>query len=165
MCDPDAKKNRTQWHRFGATSHVLQGVALAVMFSTPLMAEDLADQAALQLEQQGYTVIESHRTLLGRLRIVAESEQGTRELVIDRTSGAILRDYFEPNEAIANGTPRVAIPGAPPPSGAQPPTGRTRDAESSTTEPRPAPPSGDSPDRPPDGDRPDREDRGGGGRP
>ena len=45
------------------------------------------------LQAQGYTVIEKGYTFLGRLRIVAESSEIHREIVVNPGTGEILRDY------------------------------------------------------------------------
>ena len=45
------------------------------------------------LQAQGYTVIEKGYTFLGRLRIVAESSEIYREIVVNPATGEILRDY------------------------------------------------------------------------
>ncbi len=45
------------------------------------------------LQDQGYTVLEKGYTFLGRLRIVAESDQIHREIVVNPGTGEILRDY------------------------------------------------------------------------
>ena len=53
------------------------------------------------LVAQGYTVQSVTRTLLGRARIVAQMGGIWREVVVDLSSGQILRDYaveFAPND-------------------------------------------------------------------
>lgn len=45
------------------------------------------------LEGQGYTVESVTRTLLGRVRIIASLGTVWREIVLDASSGQILRDY------------------------------------------------------------------------
>lgn len=47
-----------------------------------------------QLERQGFNILEINRTLLGRVRVLAERGGSRRELVIDPRNGAILRDYI-----------------------------------------------------------------------
>ncbi len=59
------------------------------------------DMVSDALEGQGYTVQSVTRTLLGRARIVAQQGRVWREVVLDLSSGQILRDYaveFSPNE-------------------------------------------------------------------
>lgn len=55
---------------------------------------DLVDDMVQILSQQGYDDIEVTRTLLGRTRILATNEQGTRELVINPRTGEVLRDIW-----------------------------------------------------------------------
>ncbi len=45
------------------------------------------------LEAQGYTVESVTRTLLGRMRVTASLGSVWREIVLDSSSGQILRDY------------------------------------------------------------------------
>jgi hypothetical protein len=45
------------------------------------------------LQGQGYEVQSITRTLLGRVRIVAQNGLIWREVVLDQSSGQILRDY------------------------------------------------------------------------
>jgi hypothetical protein len=52
------------------------------------------DQLIAALEQQGFTVIESGTTFLGRLRITAEGPEGTREVVLNPRNGKVLRDII-----------------------------------------------------------------------
>lgn len=68
--------------------------AMAVERITPAMVN-------AALERQGYTVQSSTRTLLGRVRIIAARGAVWREIVLDASTGQILRDYaveFTPNE-------------------------------------------------------------------
>ncbi len=60
---------------------------------------ELVQQA---LEGQGYTVTSVTRTLLGRARVVASRGLIWREVVLDMSTGQILRDYaveFTPDTA------------------------------------------------------------------
>lgn len=52
------------------------------------------DEASAMLEAEGFRILERGRTLLGRIRIVAEGPQGTREVVLHPGSGRVLRDIF-----------------------------------------------------------------------
>lgn len=51
------------------------------------------DMVSAALEGQGYTVVSSTRTFLGRLRVVASKGFTWREVVLDISTGQILRDY------------------------------------------------------------------------
>lgn len=57
-----------------------------------------AEEAAMMLAAEGFEVIETKRTLLGRIRIVAEGPQGQREIVLHAGDGRVLRDLFTEGE-------------------------------------------------------------------
>ena len=67
---------------------------LFVAFAGATLA-DPADDIAAELRADGYRNIQIERTLLGRIRITAETDSLRREIVIDRGSGEILRDLEE----------------------------------------------------------------------
>ena len=47
---------------------------------------------------QGFEIKEMKRTWLGRIRIEASNDNHEREIVINRVTGEILRDYWEEND-------------------------------------------------------------------
>ncbi len=120
-------------------------------------AQSTPEEIAAQLIAEGYTDVQIERTLLGRVRIVAIGADGRREIVIQPTTGAILRDRVRDNNSRPepqgdNGSPR------PPsfdetddddqrPDRPQPPDDQDRD--------RPEPPDRDNDDK--GDDRPPRE--------
>jgi hypothetical protein len=57
-------------------------------------AKSTEDSIVTELREQGFTRIEIRRTLLGRTRIVAESPAYEREIVLNPSSGVILRDFW-----------------------------------------------------------------------
>ena len=67
------------------------------------------DEAVAMLESDGYVVVETRRTWLGRIVITAEGKAGTREIVLHPYDGEVLRDVIvEPAvppaaEAVADG--------------------------------------------------------------
>ena len=67
--------------------------SMILLLSGPLMAEALDVALTRQLAAQGYEGIEVSYTLLGRLRIDARKGAARREIVINPTTGEILRDY------------------------------------------------------------------------
>ncbi|MDC0738734.1 hypothetical protein N6L24_10620 [Cognatishimia sp. SS12] len=69
----------------------------AMVLCAPASATTLEALLA-ELEAQGYHEIEISRTWLGRIRIEAESATHERELILDRGSLEILRDYAEPQD-------------------------------------------------------------------
>jgi hypothetical protein len=75
--------------RFLATS-----LAAALAAGPAFAIDDPATRSVVrQLERQGFTVTSVSRTLLGRVRVVAERGDVVREIVFDPRNGAILRDY------------------------------------------------------------------------
>lgn len=57
-------------------------------------AQTAQDRIVQQLRDQGFDEIEITRTWLGRVRIVAEEDDTLREIILNPTTGAILRDYW-----------------------------------------------------------------------
>jgi len=64
---------------------LLAGVAAA--------APDVVSAWVRQLEREGYSEIEVTRTWLGRIRISAEKGDIEREIILNRETGEVLRDY------------------------------------------------------------------------
>ena len=58
-------------------------------------AETVQESIISQLAAQGFNRIEVHRTLLGRVRLVAYSDTKEREVIFNPATGAILRDRWE----------------------------------------------------------------------
>lgn len=67
------------------------------------------EEATLLLQAEGFVIVEMGRTLLGRIRIIAEGPQGTREIVLHPSDGRVLRDIFTEAER-----PTAVILPAPP---------------------------------------------------
>jgi hypothetical protein len=61
---------------------------------TVAAAAGIADQIVRQLQDDGYTDIVLERTWLGRIRITAVSSEGTREIILNPSTGEILRDLW-----------------------------------------------------------------------
>ena len=78
-------------------------IALVLFFATGLSATiahaqtDFASPMVERIEEEGYTVSRIKRTLLGRLLIVSTNDKGVRETVLDRRTGAVLRDRVFPD--------------------------------------------------------------------
>ena len=72
----------------------LMGLAFALTAPAPGMAAPL-DEIAVDLQQQGYRIVEVRRTWLGRIQVTAEKSGFRREIVFDRTTGEIRRDLVE----------------------------------------------------------------------
>jgi hypothetical protein len=73
-------------------------LGLAVLLTLPraLMAQNAPDQIVKQLHTQGYTTISVERTWLGRTRILASNPEAQREIIVNPTTGEILRDFWKP---------------------------------------------------------------------
>jgi hypothetical protein len=73
----------------------LGGLAGWILVSGPAQAQTAQDQILKQLRDQGYGNIRSNRTLLGRVRILADRRDGSREIVFNPSTGSIMRDYVD----------------------------------------------------------------------
>ncbi len=67
---------------------------LLALLAVPAAAQTAEDRIVRQLREQGFEEIEVSRTLLGRVRIVAIEDDTLREIVLNPSTGAILRDYW-----------------------------------------------------------------------
>jgi hypothetical protein len=74
----------------------ISGLATGVMIATPIFANDYVSTIVRQLEEQGFRSITQSRTLLGRVRINAIRDDGTREIIVNPSNGEILRDLWSP---------------------------------------------------------------------
>ena len=67
-----------------------------ILSSAPVQAVEhrlTAEKVSAALQNQGFQVESASRTLLGRARIIASRGMIWREVVIDLSTGEILRDY------------------------------------------------------------------------
>lgn len=69
-------------------------IALLVPLAQPGTAQTAQDRIVAQLRDQGFDEITITRTLLGRVRIVAQEDDTLREIILNPSTGAILRDYW-----------------------------------------------------------------------
>ncbi len=74
---------------------ILLTASAAVLAATIAMAGEFEDSLVAQLTSQGYTSFSFSRTWLGRIRIVAMSATHRREIILNRNTGEILRDFEE----------------------------------------------------------------------
>jgi hypothetical protein len=67
---------------------------LCFAFATPAFADGVSAARLwiAELQATGYSDIEQGRTWLGRIRITAERGDVEREIILDRTTGEVLRD-------------------------------------------------------------------------
>jgi phosphopantothenoylcysteine synthetase/decarboxylase len=77
----------------------ITGLTASLLIAPPAFAQraSVVDQVITQLKSQGYTRITVGRTLLGRTRIVARNDEMRREIIINPSTGEVLRDYWEVN--------------------------------------------------------------------
>ena len=68
-------------------------VTAALICAPTLLLAGVADSVVRQLQAQGDTSIEVSRTWLGRVQIEAKRGAEEREIVVNRKTGEILRDY------------------------------------------------------------------------
>lgn len=73
---------------------VMGALVAGAMGATPAFADVYAANIVEQLQAEGFTTISRERTWLGRTRIVAEGEQGQREIIVNPNNGEILRDLW-----------------------------------------------------------------------
>lgn len=93
-------------------SVILASLAAVLLLHSPALAQvSVADDVIARIEQEGYTVVDVRRSWLGRIVITASDQDDLREIVLNRTSGEVLRDQRFPGEA------RGAEHPAPPPAG------------------------------------------------
>jgi len=74
---------------------ILAGLLATLALPTAAIAQTAEEQVIDQLKRQGYRRITLGRTLLGRRRIVATGPRGRREIILNPSTGAILRDYLD----------------------------------------------------------------------
>lgn len=84
----------------------LAGLACGLVVATPAAAQDYVADIVSQLKQQGFSTIVQERTLLGRVRILASSSDGEREIILNPNTGEILRDLWIPAQG---STRKIAI--------------------------------------------------------
>lgn len=79
------------------TKTLLTAGLISLCLAMPAKAATL-ETIVQQLKDQGYTEIEIYRTWLGRIRIEAENSSHEREIILNRGTFEILRDYSEPHD-------------------------------------------------------------------
>lgn len=60
-------------------------------------AETLEEKVEKALLRQGYNEVKTNRTFLGRLRVTAQKGSKSREVILNRTTGEVLRDVIFDN--------------------------------------------------------------------
>lgn len=72
---------------------LLLGLIVFIGTTLPMFADAITDRIVANLESQGFVVVQINRTWLGRMWILAESQDVRREVVFNPVTGEILRDY------------------------------------------------------------------------
>lgn len=100
-------------------SHILASLAVFMLLHSPAQAQvSVADGVIARIEAEGFTVDEVKRSWLGRIIITASDQNELREVVLNRTSGEVLRDQRFSKET--HGDERPAPPANEPDKRAQP---------------------------------------------
>ncbi len=77
------------------------------------------DDVIAELQNEGFIVVDTGTTLLGRLRITATGPEGTREVILNTRNGKVLRDVMiEEVPEVTTEIPRTAVV---PPAVTEPP--------------------------------------------
>lgn len=76
----------------------LIGLVAAGLCAAPALARGVVDSIKRQLRDLGFRSIVEKRTLLGRTRITATREDGLREIIVNPSTGEILRDLWMPSD-------------------------------------------------------------------
>jgi uncharacterized membrane protein YgcG len=87
-----------------------------VLWQQPALAgTEIADPVIAQIQAEGYTISDVTRTWLGRIVITAQMDSSQREIVLNRTTGEVLRDRMFPQGPQSNGAamPATGMPAAP----------------------------------------------------
>ena len=77
----------------GEVKSVIGGLVLIFGMANASWALSTEEKFVVGLQAQGFTIVEREKTFFGRLRIIAENEKVRREIVVNRNTGEILRDY------------------------------------------------------------------------
>jgi len=81
------------------SSLIFASFAAVFLLQSPVQAQQsVADDVIARIEAEGFTVVEVKRSWLGRIVITASDQDDLREVVLNRTSGEVLRDQRFPNE-------------------------------------------------------------------
>ena len=75
--------------------HCAAGAVGAAFMVGTAVAESFEGSVVAQLRGQGYREVNVERTMLGRVRIVAAKNGGTREIILNPRTGEILRDVVQ----------------------------------------------------------------------
>jgi hypothetical protein len=94
---------------------ILLSICLTVWAASAALAETPQDRLLAALVADGYTIEQTERTWLGRLRIIAVKGDLRREVVINPGTGEVLRDIasaIQLDESNAGGSSAIADSGS-----------------------------------------------------
>lgn len=117
--------------------HFVGLVMAATVTGSAAFAVGVADEIVRQLQADGYTDIVLETTWLGRIRIRAMSSAGTREIIVNPSTGEILRDLWIASASGSKASTLIKDPAVTPPkSGTDSPDGEEdeEDQEDNETE-------------------------------
>ncbi|KHQ50477.1 hypothetical protein [Mameliella alba] len=130
------------------------GLFVSLLCTPPAMAQSYRDRVIQSLTDQGFSNFRVRRTWLGYDQIIALGPDGRREVVLNPSTGAILRDYLYTSETPRSGSAPLAR-GSTPPAGSTPPeaadagTAAPPDAQPDTAPPNEGAPGQQDKDGPP----------------
>ncbi len=82
---------------------MIRRIVLAMVLAGSLfgaaVAGPMADRLVSDLDNLGFDSISVSRTWLGRTRIVADGQDGQREIIFNPVTGEILRDLYTPSQS------------------------------------------------------------------
>lgn len=128
------------------------GLIAGLLCTSPAAAQSYRDRVIQSLTNQGFSSFRVRRTWLGYDQIIALGPDGRREVVLNPSTGAILRDYLYTTDKRRAGSAPLAH-GDTPPVGTTPPEA----ADAGTT----APPDADPGTAPPNEGAPGQKDKDG----
>ena len=77
-------------------------LALALAWGGHLRAEEPVERILKDLKRLGYHDVSVESTLLRRTRIVAQSDEALREIIVNPNTGEILRDLWTPIKKVSS---------------------------------------------------------------
>lgn len=95
--------------------HFVGLVMAATVTGSAAFAVGVADEIVRQLQADGYTDIVLETTWLGRIRIRAMSSAGTREIIVNPSTGEILRDLWIASASGSKASTLIKDPAVTPP--------------------------------------------------
>lgn len=108
---------------------VLTLLSAALSASSPAFAQSQLDRVVSDLRSENYDTITIKRTFLGRIRVYGSGSAGVREVILNPSTGEVLRDYASSGkrERPLGGDDTRPAPPARPASAGQTPAAATPD--------------------------------------